>query len=204
MLRDTGATEALRSVQFVERKKHFHPFGDKANPLRGLAAGAYESIEQWCRQALVQGEAAGGTDMNAIALHAVGASAVTFVDGDAHAGLFQTLHQRQTADAAADDDDVERRVGRGDHGFDVRLRDHRITPATCSSATRVPMATMNPRPTGDQPYQVKVFSAYFQASRSILFASLAMMHSVQTNRIFPPHRVTRLFSRSLGWRFFGS
>ena len=54
--------------------------------------------------------------MHAIALYAVGAGAVAFIDSGADAGFFQTLRQREATNSAANDDDVERCPGRVANG----------------------------------------------------------------------------------------
>jgi hypothetical protein len=63
----------------------------------------------------VQGEAAGRADMHPIPLQPIVDAAVALVDGGADPGSSQTLRERETANAAADDEDIE--------GFDhFRLR----------------------------------------------------------------------------------
>jgi hypothetical protein len=66
--------------------------------------------------------------VHAIALQAVGEGAVALVDGDAHARLPEALGETEAADAAADDDDVERRDGGVERLCAVR-RGHRTIPA---------------------------------------------------------------------------
>ena len=54
--------------------------------------------------------------MYAIALHAVGAGAVAFIYGGADAEFFQALRQGQATDSTAEDDDLERCLGRVANG----------------------------------------------------------------------------------------
>ena len=116
----------------VERQQRLHLLGDEADAVRWLAAGALEGIEQVWRQAFVQGAAAGRIDVHAIALQATRGRAVALVERDADAGFLQALRQGEAADAAADDDDMERRgLGVGDR-LAARLCGHRITPAARS------------------------------------------------------------------------
>src|SRR6516165_11265746 len=127
--------------------------------------------------------------MHAIALHPVGACAVAFIDGNADAGFFQALRQGEATNAATDDDDVEWRPHSGIKGAAIWMRGHRITPATCSSATKAPIATINrPRPTGEpQPYQLIAFCAYFQVS-SLILVSLAIASLHSNRQILPVAR----------------
>ena len=110
-------TSLLRTGKIsVEREQHFHLLGDEAKASRRPAASARERFEQRRRQAFVQREAAGGIDMHAIALHAVGAGAVAFIRGGADAGFLQALRQGETTNSPANDDDVKRRPCRVPNG----------------------------------------------------------------------------------------
>src|SRR5262249_39975074 len=200
MLRYAVAPEARWRISSIEREQHFHLLADEADASRRPAARAREPFEQSCRQAFVQREAAGRIDMDAIALHAVGAGAGGFIDGRADAGFFQALRQSEATNSAADDDDVERRRYRVADEAVSWMRGHRINPATCSRATKAPIATINrPRPTGEpQPYQLIAFCAYFQAS-SLLVVSLVIAALRSNEQILPVARAARLFSRRFGW-----
>src|SRR5262249_36728737 len=200
MLRHAVPSELRWRISSVEREQHFHLLGDEADAARGPAASARERLEQRCRQAFVQREAAGRIDMHAIALYAVGAGAIAFIDGSADPGFFQALRQGEATDSAANDDEVEWRRYRFADGAASWMRGHRITPATCSSATKAPIATINrPRPTGEpQPYQLIAFCAYFQVSASFLI-SLVIASLRSNKRILPVARAARLFSRRFGW-----
>src|SRR5262249_14760982 len=200
MLRYAVAPEARWRISSIEREQHFHLLGDEADASRGPAASARERFKQSCRQAFVQREAAGRIDMDAITLHPVGPGAVAFIDSGADAGFFQTLCQGEAANSAANDDDVEWRRYRLANGGASWMRGHRITPATCNSATKAPIATINrPRPTGEpQPYQLIAFCAYFQAS-SLLVVSLVIAALRSNEQILPVARAARLFSRRFGW-----
>ena len=91
MLRHAVPSELRWRISSVEREQHFDLLSDEADASRGPAAHARERFEQSCRQTFVQREAAGQIDMDAIALYAVGAGAVAFIDGSADAGFFQAL-----------------------------------------------------------------------------------------------------------------
>src|SRR5215472_6827583 len=142
MLRHAFLSELRWRISSVEREQHFHLLGDEADASRGPAASARERFEQSWRQAFVQREAAGRIDMYAITLYAVGAGAVAFIDGSADAGFFQALRQGEATNSAANDDDLEWRRYRVGNGAASWMRGHRITPATCSSATKAPIATI--------------------------------------------------------------
>jgi hypothetical protein len=101
MLRHALVPEARWRISSVEREQHFHLLGDEADAFRGPAASARERFEQRRWQAFVQCEAAGRIDMHAVALHAVGARAVAFIDCGAHAGFFQALRQGEATNSAA-------------------------------------------------------------------------------------------------------
>src|SRR5262249_34902282 len=200
MLRHALAPEARWRISSVEREQHFHLLGYEGDGFCGPAASARERFEQRRWQASAQCEAAGRIDMNAIALHAVGAGAVAFIDGDADAGFFQALRQGEATNSTANDDDVKRRPDRVANGAAIWMRGHRITPATCSSATKVPIATMNrPMPPGKpQPYQLIALWAYFQSS-ALLLISFVIASLRSNKQILPVARAARLFSRRFGW-----
>jgi hypothetical protein len=56
----------------------------------------------------VQARAAGWADVHPITLQAIGRRAVAFVHGRADAAAFEALGKRQSADAAADDENMKR------------------------------------------------------------------------------------------------
>jgi len=90
-----------------ESEQHSHLLGEEAHRHARRAAGAVEDVEQVRRQALVHRKAAGRADMHAVALQPIVDGAVALVDRGTDPGLLQTLRERQTANAAADDEDVE-------------------------------------------------------------------------------------------------
>jgi len=90
-----------------ESEQHSHLFGEEAHRRARRAAGAVEDVEQVRRQALVHRKAAGRADMHAVALQPIVDGAVALVDRGTEPGLLQTLRERQTANAAADDEDME-------------------------------------------------------------------------------------------------
>ena len=56
----------------------------------------------------MQAGAAGRADVNPIALQAIGGRAIAFIDRRADAVAFETLGKRQSANAAADDQNMKR------------------------------------------------------------------------------------------------
>src|SRR5262249_1728374 len=152
----------------VDRQQRLHVLGDKVDRAPGLAASAIERIEQVRRQALVQRKAAARTDVDAIALQAARERLVALIDRGADSLAPEALREREPADAATDDDDVQRPRRRVERLHPIR-RVHRRIPAAWISSRNVPIATRNTlMPTGEpQPYQLIAFSEYFQASASV-------------------------------------
>ena len=123
-----GDSIALLHHVAPDREQHLHLLGEEMHGMRGLAASAVEGVEQMRRQTGVQRAAAGWIDVHAIALQAIGEGTVALVDGDAHAGLLEALGETEAPDAAADDDDMERRDA-GVERVAAIGRGHRTIPA---------------------------------------------------------------------------
>jgi hypothetical protein len=97
----------VRDKIAVECEQDAHLLGEESNRRVGRSASAVKDVEQMRRQAFVQGEAAGRTDVHPVTLQAIGQGAVTLVDRGADPGLLEALREREAADAAADDEDTE-------------------------------------------------------------------------------------------------
>ena len=76
----------------------------------------------------MQREAPGRIDVHAIALQPARRRLVALIDRDADAGFLQALREREAANAAADDDDMERRNRRVERAGAIGRR-HRMIPA---------------------------------------------------------------------------
>ncbi len=73
-----------------------------------LDGGRHTEVEQVLRQAVAQSLSTGFLQADPVALASELRGLVTFVDRDADPGLLESLRQAQAADAAADDEDMER------------------------------------------------------------------------------------------------
>ena len=82
-------------------------FGGEAKAATVDRDGIEELLPRGGRQAVMQGAAAVRVDVDAVALQPVGTSFAALIDGDRYSGAAQTLCQAKTADAAANDHDVE-------------------------------------------------------------------------------------------------
>jgi len=102
-----GDRIGARNKISVERKQQAHLFGEKAHCRGRRPAGPVEDLEQMRRQALIQGEAAGWADAHSVALQAVGRGSITLVDSRGDPVALETLRESESADAAADDQDME-------------------------------------------------------------------------------------------------
>src|SRR5215472_608138 len=90
-----------------EGEQHPHLLGEEAYRHIRCATGAVKDVEETRGQALVQGKAAGRADRHAVALQAIVDGAVALVDRGADPGLLETLREGQTANAAADDENMK-------------------------------------------------------------------------------------------------
>src|SRR5262244_1018956 len=91
-------------VVAVKDKQVLQLFGHEAEAGAGLARGGDESLPQLRRQAIVEGPAAIGVDVDAVALQPVGANPVPLIDGHSDPGAPQALGQAEAANSAADDE----------------------------------------------------------------------------------------------------
>ncbi len=103
---------AIGSVELhklaLETEQFTHLFGEEADRVVGRSARSVEDVEQLGRQAFMQARAAGWADVNPIALQAIGRRAIAFIHGRADAAAFEALGKRQSANAAADDENMKR------------------------------------------------------------------------------------------------
>ncbi len=174
----------LRAHQLtVDREQHLHLLGHEAERLVRFAAGAIEDVEEVRREAGMERAAAGRIDMHPIALQAVRQRAIALVGRDADASLLEPMRKTEAADAATDDDDMERNSGCVER-FRRIGRGHRRIPARWTSTRNAPIEIRNsPRPIGEpQPYQVIALSAYFHASASCVSCIVILTSSVTRRR----------------------
>jgi hypothetical protein len=92
----------------VETEQLAHLFGEEADRVVGRSARSVEDVERLGRQAFMQARAPGRADVNPITLQAIGERAIAFIHGGADATAFETLGERQSTNAAADDENMKR------------------------------------------------------------------------------------------------
>ena len=78
----------VRDKIAIECEQDAHLLGEESNRHVGCCASAVEDVEQMRRQAFMQREAAGRTDVHPVALQAIGQRAVALVDRGADPGPF--------------------------------------------------------------------------------------------------------------------
>jgi hypothetical protein len=105
----------------LETEQLAHLFGEEADRVVRRPARSIEDVERLGRQAFMQARAAGRTDVNPVALQSVRGRAVALVDGRADADAFEALGKRQTANAAANDENMKR-FGHGKLLRDLKQR----------------------------------------------------------------------------------